>query len=194
MSDLSNNLPRPRLNTPGYFREFVEMVVFAVAIFTLFELAMPRSIVDGRSMEPNFVNGQRLVISRVHYWLGDPERGDIIVFNSPKPRSENESALVKRLIGLPGDTIEFIDQQLYINGQLVNEPYISEPCSKYRCEDEVWHLGSDEYFMMGDNRNVSNDSRAFGPVPQENVVGEVLLRYWPLEQIGIVQRYRSGSD
>ena len=170
------------------------MIVFAVAIFTLFELAMPRSIVDGRSMEPNFVNGQRLVISRVHYWLGEPERGDIIVFNSPKPRSENESALVKRVIGLPGDTIEFIDQQLYINGELVEEPYISEPCSRYRCEDEVWHLGPDEYFMMGDNRNVSNDSRAFGPVPQENVVGEVLFRYWPLEQFGIVQKYRFPAE
>jgi signal peptidase I len=169
------------------------MVVFAVAIFTLFELAMPRSIVDGRSMEPSFVNGERLVISRVHYWLGDPERGDIIVFNSPKPRSEDESALVKRLIGLPGDTIEFRDQQLYINGEILEEPYINEPCSPYRCEDEVWHLGPDEYFMMGDNRNVSNDSRAFGPVPHENVVGEVLFRYWPLDRFGVVQKYRFPS-
>jgi signal peptidase I len=165
------------------------MIVFAIAIFTLFELAMPRSVVDGRSMEPNFVNGERLVISRVHYWLGDPERGDIIVFNSPKPRTENESALVKRLIGLPGDTIEFRGQQLYINGELVEEPYIREPCSPYRCEDEAWQLGPDEYFVMGDNRNVSNDSRSFGPVPHENLVGEVLFRYWPLDRFGIVQKY-----
>ena len=175
-------------------REIIDMLVFAIAVFTLFELAMPRSIVDGRSMEPNFVSGQRLVISRVHYWLGDPDRGDIIVFNSPNPRTEDESALVKRVIGLPGDIIEFRDQVLYINGEVWDEPYINEPCSKYRCADESWELGPDEFFMMGDNRNVSNDSRKFGPVPRENVVGEVLFRYWPVQEFGVVQQYQFPSD
>lgn len=187
-------MPRPKLHVPGFMQEMINMLVFAIAIFTLFEMVLPRSIVDGHSMEPSFVSDQRLVISRAHYWLGAPERGDIIVFNSPQPRSSNESALVKRVIGLPGDTVEFRDQQLYINGELLEEPYINEPCSNYKCRDNIWELGPEEYFMMGDNRNVSNDSRAFGPVPASNIVGEVLFRYWPISDIGVVQKYRFPSD
>ena len=190
MYEQQSHLPRPRLHTPGYIREVIDMVAFAIAAFTLFELVLPRSIVDGRSMEPSFEDRQRLVISRLHYWFSEPRRGDIIVFNSPQPRTENESALVKRVIGLPGETVEIRNQQVYINGVLLNEPYIKEPCNTYRCRDGIWELGPDEYFMMGDNRNVSNDSRVFGPVPHRNIVGEVLFRYWPPDRFGVVQRYR----
>lgn len=182
--------PRPRLGRGGWGREIVSTAIFVVAVFTLLQLAMPRSVVHGSSMEPNFIENQRLVISRVHYLFGEPQRGDIIVFNSPSPREPDEPSLVKRVIGLPGETIEFRDQQLYINGELMEEPYINGPCTSFRCRDNVWELGPDEYFMMGDNRNVSNDSRAFGPVPRENLVGEVLLRFWPLDKVGVVQQYR----
>ncbi len=181
---------RPRLGRSGWGQEIVSTAIFVVAVFTLLQLAMPRSVVHGSSMEPNFVENQRLVISRVHYLFGDPQRGDIIVFNSPSPREPDEPSLVKRVIGLPGETIEFRDQQLYINGELMEEPYINGPCTSFRCRDNIWELGPDEYFMMGDNRNVSNDSRAFGPVPRGNLVGEVLLRFWPLDKVGVVQQYR----
>ena len=187
-------LPRPKLNRHGYVGEVISTMAFAAAIFILLQLAMPRSIVHGRSMQPSFEEGQRLVISRINYLFGQPQHGDIIVFNSPKPRTDNEPALIKRVIGIPGDLVEMIDYQVYLNGQLLDEPYIKEPCTVRRCSDNSWQLGPDEYFMMGDNRNVSNDSRAFGPVPKENIVGEVLVRFWPIQSIGIVSQYRFPGD
>jgi signal peptidase I len=187
----SNHLPRPELRQRGFLREIVSAAVFFIAMFTLLQLAMPRSIVHGRSMEPNFAEGQYLVISRVNYLFGDPERGDIVVFNSPAA-DPDEPSLIKRVIGLPGDSIEFREGETYINGVRLDEPYINEPCFSYQCPSEETPivLGQDEYFMMGDNRNVSQDSREFGPVPRANIIGEVLVRYWPLDKIGVVHQYQ----
>ena len=182
--------PRPRLRLLGWGRELLGTAAFLIAVFTLLQLALPRSVVHGTSMEPSFSEGQRLVISRLNYLFGDPQRGDIVVFNSPNPLRDNEPSLIKRVIGMPGDTIEFIDQQLYVNNGLLDEPYINEPCAARDCEDELWELGPDEYFVMGDNRNVSRDSRAFGPVPGENIIGEALLRFWPIPAIDVVDHYR----
>jgi len=182
--------PRPRLRLLGWGRELLGTAAFLIAVFTLLQLALPRSVVHGTSMEPSFSEGQRLVISRLNYLFGDPQRGDIVVFNSPNPLRDNEPSLIKRVIGMPGDTIEFIDQQLYVNNVLLDEPYINEPCAARDCEDELWELGPDEYFVMGDNRNVSRDSRAFGPVPGENIIGEALLRFWPIPAIDVVDHYR----
>lgn len=189
MTDLPIEYPRPKVQPLGWLREIVSTVVFIVAVFTLLQLALPRSVVHGKSMEPNFEEGQRLVISRLNYLFGQPQRGDIIVFNPPN-QDPDEPSLIKRVIGIPGDVIEMRDQQLYINGELQVEPYINEPCDRSHCPDKRWELGPDEYFMMGDNRNHSNDSRRFGPVPRENVVGEALLRFWPPQNIGIIHQYK----
>lgn len=139
-------------------------------------------------MEPNFAEGQYLVISRLHYLLGDPQRGDIVVFNSPEA-DPGDPSLIKRVIGLPGETVSIENTLVYIDGALLEEPYINEPCNTYRCPDRTWHLDDDSYFLMGDNRNVSNDSRAFGPVTHDRIIGEVLLRYWPLEQISLFDHH-----
>jgi signal peptidase I len=181
--------PRPQLRQSGIIRETISLLVFVVAVFTLLQLAMPRSIVHGSSMEPTFKEGQYLVISRVNYLLGDPERGDIIVFNSPVA-DPGDPSLIKRVIGLPGDFVEIRDTLVYVNGQLLDESYINEPCRARNCPDADWELDQDEYFVMGDNRNVSNDSRSFGPVSYDRIIGEVLLRYWPLDELGIVHQYR----
>ncbi|MCY4069679.1 MAG: signal peptidase I [Chloroflexi bacterium] len=183
----TGQLPRPPLQLPGLFREIVSTVVFVVAVTVLFDLAIPRSLVDGHSMEPTFYGDDRLVVSRIHYLLGSPERGDILVFNSLVPReSERGIMLIKRVVGLPGERVELRDQQIYIDGEPLSETYIKEACGIMRCADQIWLLGDDEYFMMGDNRNNSRDSRRFGAVPLSKIVGQVVLRYWPLASIEMI--------
>jgi signal peptidase I len=179
-------LPRPRIGQFRAVKEAINTLLFLIAVFTVLQLALPRSEVHGRSMEPTFVEGQRLIISRINYMLGDPQRGDIIVFNSPQARDDDPS-LIKRVIGLPGELVEIRDGEVYINGQRLDEPYIKEPCTR-QCRDRQWQLADDEYFVMGDNRNVSNDSRAFGPIKHSAIIGEALFRYWPLNAIGFIHR------
>jgi signal peptidase I len=191
---LATQQPRPSLRPLGWLWELISTLAFLVAVFTLLQLAIPRSVVHGSSMEPSFGEGQRLVISRVGYLFGDPQRGDIVVFNSPKPLEENEPSLIKRVIGMPGDTIEWRDQTLYINDELTEEPYINEPCSQFQCPNKTWTLGPDEYFVMGDNRNHSRDSRDFDQVPRENIIGEALVRFWPLDNIGLVDHHRFPEE
>lgn len=175
---------RPSLNTSGWFGELIRTAVFVLVVTVLFDLAIPRSLVDGRSMEPTFEDAERLVVSRLHYLFGQPARGNIVVFNSVE--RPNGDMLIKRIIGLPGETVEIRDSRVYINGAVLDEPYIKELCIPARCQDAVWELGPDEYFVMGDNRNGSSDSRKFGPVPADHLVGEVVFRYWPLHRFGLV--------
>lgn len=174
---------RPRLRVPGFFSELVRTIIFVIAVTVLFDMAIPRSLVDGRSMEPSFVDGDRLIVSRINYLLGQPARGEVIVFNSLNP-NEPGVMLIKRVVGLPGETVSMVDQQVHINGVPLNESYTKEACN--RCPDQSWVLGLDEYFVMGDNRNASQDSRRFGAVGRDHIVGEVLFRYWPLNSFGLI--------
>ena len=188
MSD-THGLPRPRLKIPSLLMEAVSTVIFIIAVTVLFDLAIPRSLVDGSSMEPTFYGDDRLVVSRVHYLLGEPQRGDILVFNAVvEEEAEQGVMLIKRVIGLPGETVELREQVVYINGEALDEPYINEPCRIMRCTDtdDPWKLAENEYFMMGDNRNNSRDSRRFGPVPLNKIVGQVVFRYWPIASIGLI--------
>ena len=182
-----DELPRPRLDTPGFLLEIVSTVVFVVAVTVLFDLAIPRSLVDGHSMEPTFYESDRLVVSRVHYLLGQPDRGDIVVFNSLVPsEAELGIMLIKRIVGLPGETVEIREQRVHINDEPLDEPYIKEACRIQRCNDQSWTLEADQYFVMGDNRNNSRDSRRFNAVPLQKIVGQVVFRYWPYTSIGII--------
>jgi len=183
---------RPRLRRRGFVREIVSTLLFLLAVYTLLEMALPRSIVLSISMQPNLVEDQRLVISRISYLLGQPRRGEIVVFNSPNARPD-EPPLIKRLIGLPGETLEFRNMAVYINGVKLSEPYINEPCTLQRCPDRTWQLGPDEFFFMGDNRNHSHDSRAFGPIHYQQIVGRALFRYWPPDVWGILS-YNYGDN
>jgi signal peptidase I len=170
---------------PRLLRELIETAALIAVLYALVNLATARYVVDGLSMEPNFHNGQYLIVSRVNYLFGAPEHGDIVVFHYP---NDPEKDYIKRVIGIPGDVIELRDQAVYVNGEMIDEPYINEPCSATvsLCRDEQWELGAGEYFMMGDNRNHSSDSRAFGPVNERFIVGEALLRYLPIQDWGLL--------
>ncbi len=147
-------------------------------------------------MQPNFVAGQFLIVSRVNYLLSSPQRGEIAVFDAPgDDNAANNPLLIKRVIGVPGDHIRIerreIDGQtvteVYVNDELLNEPYINHDGIPFNCTqycDVV--LGPNEYFMMGDNRNHSNDSRSFGTVDRSRIVGEAIIRYWPPSDWGLV--------
>lgn len=180
-------VPRPRLHRFEWLRELAKTVFMLMAIYALVELATPRFYVDGRSMQPNFYDGQRLIVSRINYLFSEPQRGDIVVLNKPHlSRALDEPPLIKRIIGLPGETIEIRNQQVYINGVELNEPYIKEPCNQSHCADAVYELKPNEYFVMGDNRNNSSDSRGFGPITRDAIIGEALIRYWPPSDWGLV--------
>jgi signal peptidase I len=182
--------PRPKLKRSTLVRELLETIVLIGLFYTLVNLASVRFYIEGPSMQPNFWADQFLIVSRANYLLGSPQRGDIVVFDPPgDDGTPNEPLLIKRLIGLPGETVELHEGQVYINGTPLNEPYTKEPCTR-SCSDNSWQLGADEYFFMGDNRNNSRDSRAFGPVTKNRIIGEAVIRYWPPPDWGIVTRYR----
>lgn len=189
--------PKPRLRRPGFFDEIFRTVLLIIAVTVLADMAMPRSLVDGTSMMPTFVDGERLMVSRVHYLLTEPERGQVVVFNSMRPDEfERGVMLIKRVIGLPGETVSFRENEVYVNGERLDEPYIQEACREFKCPDREITVGDDEYFVMGDNRNVSQDSRVFGAVTQDHLVGMVLFRYWPIDRIGFInpQDYHLDGD
>jgi signal peptidase I len=166
----------------GLLREVVETVIPAVLIAIFITLFLAQATqVYGQSMEPNLHAGQRLIVEKISYRLHSPRRGDIIVLRLPEQRG---SFLIKRVIGLPGETIEIRDQRVFIDGQPLNEPYLNQPL---RHTMSPHHIPEDSLFVMGDNRGFSNDSRSFGPVPLSNVVGRAWIRYWPLAQMGLVR-------
>ncbi len=195
LSTTETFVPRPSLRRRSFVRETLETIILIGAIYALVNLASVRFIVEGPSMQPNFHTGEVLIISRVNYLLTEPQRGEIVVFNPPG-QSPDEPPYIKRVIGLPGEMVEIRDTRVYINGVELNEPYINEPCRADRCPDKSWTLGANEYFMMGDNRNHSSDSRVFSTmVTRERIIGEALVRYWPPPAWGLVSHinYPNGN-
>ncbi|MBI1258925.1 MAG: signal peptidase I [Chloroflexi bacterium] len=185
----ANALSRPSLQYRSFrqsAREIGETIVLVALIYALVNLASARFVVDGPSMQPNFATGQYVIVSRVNYLLTDPQHGDVVVFNYPGDPTQD---YIKRVIGVPGDTVEIRDTHVFVNGLELTEPYINEPCSTGMCRNDRWTLGSDQFFMMGDNRNHSSDSRAFGPVARHFIVGKALIRYWPPQDWGIIRSY-----
>ena len=136
--------------------------------------------VEGQSMEPNLHDSQRLIIEKISYYLHPPQRDDIIVLRLPNRHSD---PLIKRVIALPGETVEVRDGHVYINGQVLNEPYLDQNTYPGMPAKVV---PPNEVFVLGDNRGASNDSRAFGFVPYSDIVGKAWFRYWPLSDIGPV--------
>lgn len=142
--------------------------------------------VKGASMEPNFHDHEYLIIDELSYRFTPPERGQVVVFRYPHNPQEY---FIKRVIALPGETVQIKDGQVWIfnadhpNGFAVNEEYLSPDLITYGQSEEKVEVGTDEYFVLGDNRNASKDSRNFGPVSKNFITGKVLLRGWPLNKM-----------
>jgi signal peptidase I len=133
-------------------------------------------------MEPSLHEGQFVVVNRLAYRWNEAERGDIIVFRFPLNPSRR---FIKRVIGLPGNTITIRGGDVYIDGQVLDEPYLAAT-PRY---DGEWVIGPDELFVLGDNRNNSSDSQNWGPLPIEEIIGKAVLVYWPPSEAGIIPHY-----
>ena len=181
-------------------REFIETIILALAIFLAFQSSIQNFRVEGSSMEPTLEGGQYLLVNKLVYLSFDPQdlrrfvpfvevesedtlypfhpprRGEIIIFHFPRDPSRD---FVKRVIGLPGDTVEIRRGEVYVNDKKLAEPYLMD--RQRRSMDSV-EVPAGSYFVLGDNRRFSNDSRDWGPVPAGQVVGRAWLSYWPLDQ------------
>jgi len=200
---------RPALARIGRgVRELAETVILALVIFLLVRAVVQNFQVEGRSMEPTLETGWYLLVNKALYWEinletldkflpfvdpGDdptryvfrgPKRGDIIVFKDPgQGAGEPERDFIKRVIGLPGETVEVRDCTVFINGKPLDEQYIKErPTYTYGPET----VPPGQYFVLGDNRNNSSDSHSWGFLPKENIIGRAWLAYWPFDVFGLV--------
>lgn len=168
---------------PGFLQVAAREILFvflpALALAVVIHLFLAQAtVVYGQSMEPNLHDHQRLIIEKVSYRLREPVQGEIVVVDRP----EMSEKLIKRVIGLPGDTLFIEGGIVFINGVPLEEPYVYNPD---RRTEESQVIPDGYYFVMGDNRGNSNDSRNFGPVPLEQLVGRAWVRYWPLTDFKI---------
>jgi signal peptidase I len=165
-----------------WLSEAVETFVPAVLIAILINVFLAQATrVYGQSMEPNLHTDQRLVVEKLSYNFHEPRRGDIVVLNVPQAGS---GLLIKRVIGLPAEKVEIRDGKVYINEQPLEEPYLSTQSQR---DMRATVVPPEHVFVLGDNRGFSNDSRSFGAVPLDNIVGRAWFSYWPLDQIGLVE-------
>jgi signal peptidase I len=163
-------------------RELVQTVLPAVIIVLAVNVFVARACyVENVSMEPTLHEAQRLILEKVSYYLHPPERGDIIVFYMPEVDQE---PLIKRVIAVPGETIEIRDGHVLINGQVLEEPYLRQGTYPNR---QPTRVPDQMVFVLGDNRGESYDSRYFGFVPFAAIRGRACFRYWPLMDVGVVQ-------
>ena len=173
------------------------VIALAIALFIRFFVAAPY-VVSGASMEPTFDNWHYLIVDRVDYRFADPQRGDVIVFNMP---GDSGRALIKRVIGLPGETVVLSGPNPTVtiinkdrpNGFTLDEPYI-DPTNYGGATDMKVNLSPDQYFVLGDNRRVSSDSRIWGILPRKDIVGRVFLRLYPLDKLGVTPGEKRYTD
>lgn len=163
-------------------REIVEMTVLTLLMSAVIQLVVQSREVEGASMEPNFHTGERVLVNRLAYrGFREPQRGDVIVFHAW--HSAGEEDYIKRVVGLPGDVVEIRDGTVFLNGSPFDEPYLDQT-TQSALGPTVVPEGA--YFVLGDNRGNSSDSRLFGPLPLDKIVGRAWLRYWPPDVAGAI--------
>jgi signal peptidase I len=175
--------------------EFAQSIVLALSVFVLLYLfvAQPNEV-KGNSMLPNFEDGEYLLTDKLSYQIGNPKRGDVVVFKAPpsEPCSENECEYIKRIIGVPGDNVKVEGGKVYLNGSLLNQSFlpsdfVTEP-GAFMQEGVERLVPQGEYLCFGDNRSHSRDGREFGPIKKELIVGKAFFIYYPFNKAGLVPK------
>jgi signal peptidase I len=164
-------------------REIVEILALTILIFLVVRFVAQSYYVKGISMQPGLVNGQYVMVNKVTYLFHGPERGDVIIFHYPKDVSQD---FIKRVIGLPGDTITTDRDHVTVDGKILNETYVSVP---YNLEGKTWKVPAGQYFVMGDNRPQSDDSRLWGFVPKDYIIGKAIVAFWPLNNFHFIDTH-----
>jgi signal peptidase I len=175
----------PQESSGSMVREIVETIVLALILFLVIRQVVQNYRIESHSMEPNFYEGEFVLVSKLAYRLGEPERGNVVVFQNPNNAAED---YIKRVIGLPGDTVEVVGDTILINGEELPQPYV------HNANPEGTYFGplvvpDGTIFVMGDNRPRSSDSRAIGPIDESLLRGQAWLRVWPLNKFGFVTHY-----
>ena len=172
----------------SFFFDLVETVVMAMAIFVIIYLFLfqPHQV-KGNSMYPNFHDGEYILTDKISYRLRQPKRGEVIIFHAPH---NEEYDYIKRIIGLPGDKVKIEQDRIFVNNQILNEKYLPanydvHPGSFLKLGQTIT-VPEGYYFVLGDNRNHSSDSREWGFVPKGNIVGKAWFCYWPTSLFGII--------
>jgi signal peptidase I len=216
----SDGTPRPLSEAPrrrSFLREIVETALIVVIVYFAIHAFIQPYQVDGSSMTPNLHNSERLFVSRASYlhidlnalWnllpgqdrasgnelylFGRPDRGDIVVLNPPYP---SQNPYIKRVIGLPGETVTFHEGSVYIDGKPLDEPYIAAMVAT-ECTRGQWcsvTVPPDSVYVLGDNRDDSTDSRSFGPVKDEAIIGKAVFANWPLKIVGPIRGPDYGPE
>ncbi len=157
----------------------LEVAIITMLLFLLARVFVQNYQVDGPSMTPTLLNSQYIIVNKADYYLHAPQRGDVVVFRYPRNTTID---FVKRIIGVPGDTVTIsANGVVAVNGVTISEPYTNDLLNYYGSEH--WTLASGQYFVMGDNRGDSSDSRDLGPVPRSDIIGKADFVYWPLSAI-----------
>ncbi len=164
----------------SWARDFFFSIV--VSFFIILFVYQPVKV-EGGSMEPGLEDQERIFINKLVYRLESIERGDIIVFRYPR---DPRKSFIKRVIALPGDHVRIAAGRLYVNGERVMEPYVPGEFQDARSYPDL-EVPENTYFVLGDHRSMSNDSRDFGPVPRGFIYGKAVFGYWPMEKLGVVR-------
>lgn len=172
----------------SFFIDIIEVIVFAVGIFFfVYLLIMRPHKIDGQSMMPNFPDAEYLLTEKVTYYFRNPQRGDVVVFTPPVT---NLDEYIKRVIAMPGETVMVKNCHVYINDKKLIEPYLADTlCTgggTFLQENQEYQVPEGEYFVMGDNRPNSSDSRYWGPITKNVMSGRAWVIYWPARLVGSV--------
>lgn len=172
-----------QVNRMHLMREVVEVLLLVGLIYFAIHVSIDTRTVYETSMLPNYHPNDRVIVNKFAYTFGTPQRGDVITFYYPYDTSE---VFIKRIIGVPGDTVVVTPKTVSINGHILNEPFVSQENSSYV---GTWVLGVGQYFVMGDNRPVSLDSRKWGVLDKKFIIGKVVYEYWPLNHAHTINTY-----
>lgn len=164
-------------------RELIEIITITLLILFIIRFAVQSFRTEGQSMEPNFHTGEYVLVNKVIYLFSPPRRGDVVIFHYP---FDIHKEFIKRIIGLPGDIIHTSDASVSVNNQTIREPYIRVA---FNFDNITWKLGPNQFFVMGDNRDSSLDSRTWGPLDRSYIIGKVVAAYWPLNDMGPINTY-----
>lgn len=179
----------------GFFLDLIETAVIGLSFFLIIYLFfMQPHQVNGSSMVPTFASGDYVLTDKISYRTGTPQRGDVIVFHAPPEAgcpTGTGCDFIKRIIAVPGETVAVHDKNVYVNGKKLDEFYLPndyETIEGKFISGRTVTIGPNEYFALGDNRSHSSDSRVWGPVDKSEIVGKAFFRYWPMNQIGVIEK------